>query len=229
VPPDLETGFLIFDHAGAGDHQQRLARTAAIVSDPGATIGVHASCVPRCDRTVDGQPKACAAAANCSNFRILLQRNGSGEPQFIKMRHPGAQPRPAVPSNESPARPDSAIGRGGGPAGRSSRKNQLVFRHSPSAAAVLFRSASGKRGAPSTRSRRRRKIFLVAQQIGTANATAVFPTRNSGPRHPHHEKVGSLTFFGRAVALPLIRSTLAGRSCRVETPLFLLLPGHLTL
>ena len=42
-------------------------------------------------------------------------------------------------------------------------------------------------------------------------------------RH-HTLKSGVFDFFGRAVALPLIRSTLVGRSYRVETPLFYFKP-----
>ena len=70
-----------------------------------------------------------------------------------------------------------------------------------------------------------------------AKCIFVLLTRHSESRHPHLKKVGSLAFFGRAVALPLTRLTMVGRSCRVETPLFLrgvpkkpLLKGcHLTL
>ena len=70
-----------------------------------------------------------------------------------------------------------------------------------------------------------------------AKCTFFLLTRHSESRHPHLKKVGSLAFFGRAVALPLTRLTMVGRSCRVETPLFLrgvpkkpLLKGcHLTL
>ncbi len=47
-------------------------------------------------------------------------------------------------------------------------------------------------------------------------------TSHSEARHPHLKKVGSSAFFGRAVALPLTRLTVVGRSCRVGIPLFLL-------
>ncbi|NDH93044.1 MAG: hypothetical protein EBZ13_00560 [Planctomycetia bacterium] len=69
----------------------------------------------------------------------------------------------------------------------------------------------------------RQLLFFAGWQFGTASAFPVELTGISGSCHPHHEKVGSSTSFGRAVALPLIRLTMAGRSCRVETPLFFVL------
>ena len=77
----------------------------------------------------------------------------------------------------------------------------------------------------------------MSRTIWHAKCNLLLLTRHSESRHPHLKKVGSLAFFGRAVALPLTRLTMVGRSCRVETPLFLrgvpkkpLLKGcHLTL
>ena len=48
----------------------------------------------------------------------------------------------------------------------------------------------------------------------------------SESRH-HTLKSGVFDFFGRAVALPLTRSTLVGRSYRVETPLFYFVQSYL--
>ena len=52
--------------------------------------------------------------------------------------------------------------------------------------------------------------------------TSYSPTRHSESRQPHLKKVGSSAFFGRAVALPLTRLTVVGRSCQVEALLFLM-------
>ena len=60
----------------------------------------------------------------------------------------------------------------------------------------------------------------MSRRIWHAKCNFLFLTRHSESRHPHLKKVGSLAFFGRAVALPLTRLTMVGRSCRVETPLF---------
>ncbi len=48
--------------------------------------------------------------------------------------------------------------------------------------------------------------------------------RNFSEFRHHTLKSGVFDFFGRAVALPLTRSILVGRSYRVETPLFYLSP-----